>query len=83
MARAKQGTRKRHGRWLGGAQAHATGHGARQGFSLRDLEVERDSFCRLTVAEMAHWRWATTVWLGRSRSTSAAYSGAPPAPRNC
>jgi hypothetical protein len=35
-----------------GAQTQATGHGARQGFFLRDLEVKRDSFCKLMMMEM-------------------------------
>jgi hypothetical protein len=33
------------------------GHGARQGFSLRDLDDETNPFCILTVAE------AVTGWL--------------------
>jgi hypothetical protein len=34
-----------------GAQTRAMGHRARQGFFLRDLEIERDSFCKLTTKE--------------------------------
>jgi hypothetical protein len=48
---AKQSARERHGRWLEGAQARATGHGLRQGFLLRDLEGVRILFYSLVAVK--------------------------------
>jgi hypothetical protein len=41
---------------LGRAQACGIGHEKQRGFFLPALEVERNSFFKLTVAEMIHWR---------------------------
>jgi hypothetical protein len=55
---------RRHGRRLGRAQAPATMHETKEGFFLRDLGCERNSFCELTVVKMDHEKLAMGRWLG-------------------
>jgi hypothetical protein len=60
----KQSARECHDHRLQGAQARAMGHGARQGFSLRDLDDETNPFCILTVAEAVSGRLETVTRFG-------------------
>jgi hypothetical protein len=46
---------------------------------LRDLVVERNSFCSLTVAGTDGGKLATQRWLGRSSTAVGASSGGAPA----
>jgi hypothetical protein len=46
---------------------------------LRDLDVERNLFCPLMVAEMDGGRLATQRWLGQSSTAVGASSGDAPA----
>jgi hypothetical protein len=63
------------------AQTLVTGHGARQGFFLCYLEVERDSFCKLMVKETVAGGQATTAWFGQHLATVRAASDEALAPR--
>jgi hypothetical protein len=53
--------------WL---QTHVTLHQMRCGFFLRGLDDERNSFCRLTVAETDEWRSAMWRPLGLGIASS-------------
>jgi hypothetical protein len=46
---------------------------------LRDLDIERNSFCPLIVAEMDRGKLATRRWLGQSSTAVGASSGGAPA----
>jgi hypothetical protein len=72
-----------HGRWPGRAQAQAqaTVHETTQGFFLRDLGYERNSFCELTTVKTDHGKLATGRWLGRSSTAVGTTSGGALAPR--
>jgi hypothetical protein len=73
--------RRRHGRWLGRAQAPAMVHETKQGFFLRDLGYERNSFCELTTVKTDHGKLETERWLGRSSTAVGMASYGAPAPR--
>jgi hypothetical protein len=64
-----------------GAQTRATGHGTRQGFFLCNLEVKRDSFCKLTMMETVDGGCATAAQFGQHLATVRAASGEALAPR--
>jgi hypothetical protein len=49
---------RRHARWLGRAQAPSMVHETKQGFFLRDLGYERNSFCELTAVKTDHGKLA-------------------------
>jgi hypothetical protein len=51
--------RRHHGRRLGRAQAPTMVHEMKQGFFLRDLGYERNSFCKLTVVKTDHGKLIT------------------------
>jgi hypothetical protein len=70
-----------HGRWLGRAQARATVHETMQGFFLRDLGYERNSFCELTTVKIGHRKLATGRQLGRSSMVAGMASGGASTPR--
>jgi hypothetical protein len=80
-ARPKHSTGRRHGWRLGRAQAQATVHETTQGFFLRDLGYERNSFCELTAVKTDHGKLATGRRLGRSSTMVGTASGGAPAPR--
>jgi hypothetical protein len=82
MGWVTQGSGRCHGWWHGGAQARSTGHQKWWGFSLRDLDYERNLFCPLTAAEPIHKRRSTRRRLGRRLAAVRSSSGEVPASRS-
>jgi hypothetical protein len=72
---------RRHGRWLGRAQARAMVHEMTQGFFLRDLGYERNSFCELAAVKTDHRKLATGRRLRRSSTAVGMAFGSAPSPR--
>jgi hypothetical protein len=72
---------RRHGWRLGRAQAPATVHETKQGFFLRNLGYERNSFCELTAVKTDHGKLATGRRLGRSSTAVGMASNSAPATR--
>jgi hypothetical protein len=56
-------------------------HEMMQGFFLRDLGYERNSFCELTEVKTDHGKLVMGRWLGRSSTAVGMASGGAPAPR--
>jgi hypothetical protein len=65
---------KHHGSRLDGAQACATGHEARQGFFLCNLERERIPFYSLVAAKLVNRKSATGQRLEHPSMVVGAYS---------
>jgi hypothetical protein len=53
----------------------------RKSFLLRDLEVERESFCELTMAKMTHWKLEMTAWHDQSSMMAGVASDSAPTSR--
>jgi hypothetical protein len=73
--------RRHHGQRLGRAQARAMVHETTQGFFVRDLGFERNSFCELTAVKMDHRKLATGRRLRRSSTAVGMASDGASAPR--
>jgi hypothetical protein len=56
-------------------------HEMKEGFFLRDLGYERNSFYELTAVKTDHRKLATGRWLGRSLIEVEMASGGASAPR--
>jgi hypothetical protein len=63
------------------SQDRATVHEATQGFFLRDLGYERNSFCEVTTVKMEHGKPALGRRLGQSSTTVGTASSGAVAPR--
>jgi hypothetical protein len=64
-----------------GAQTQDTGHKVRQGFFLHDLEVERDTFCKLMAKETVDGGWVTVAQFDQHLAMVRVASGEALAPR--
>jgi hypothetical protein len=65
-----------------GAQACAMGHGARQSFSLRDLEEHGVSFYSLSATQTIHGGLAAVAWSSWSSTATHDLDWASPASRS-